>query len=143
MASGFSTKFSPTKQPTGKQQCQLEHDLDHDPGYEKKISFFFSRNIELGLVEPTDFECPLCFRLLWQPITTPCGHTFCKMCLDRVLDHNIECPMCKSATLKSYLTDRRETMVNEFVESTMMRMIPKEYIERKRVNDEEIKVLKI
>ena len=30
----------------------------------------------LNLTE--DFECPLCFRLFYEPVTTPCGHTFCR-----------------------------------------------------------------
>jgi len=28
-----------------------------------------------------DFECVLCAKLFWQPVTTPCGHTYCKECL--------------------------------------------------------------
>ena len=36
-------------------------------------------------------------RLLWQPVTTPCGHTYCRACLDRSLDHKPECPLCKSS----------------------------------------------
>ena len=36
------------------------------------------------------------FRLLWEPVTTVCGHTFCKSCLDRSLDHRPECPLCKA-----------------------------------------------
>ena len=38
-------------------------------------------------VEPQDLECSLCFRVLWQPVTTLCGHTYCRSCLDRSLDH--------------------------------------------------------
>ena len=35
-------------------------------------------------------------RLLFDPVTTPCGHAFCRGCLDRCLDHNASCPLCKS-----------------------------------------------
>uniref|UniRef100_A0A3P9Q8N8 RING-type domain-containing protein n=1 Tax=Poecilia reticulata TaxID=8081 RepID=A0A3P9Q8N8_POERE len=33
--------------------------------------------------------------LFFEPVTTPCGHTFCKNCIERSLDHNVRCPLCK------------------------------------------------
>ena len=92
-------------------------------------------------VDSNDYECPLCMRLFWRPVTTPCGHTFCKTCLDRVLDHNTTCPMCKSATLKTYLSERRETTVNEFVEKAMRRLLPDEFADRKKLHEKELQQL--
>ncbi|KAK2490114.1 hypothetical protein MC885_017583 [Smutsia gigantea] len=46
-------------------------------------------------IDVTDFECALCMRLLFEPVTTPCGHTFCLKCLERSLDHAPHCPLCK------------------------------------------------
>lgn len=43
-----------------------------------------------------DFECPLCQILIWEPVTTSCGHTFCKTCIIRALDHSNKCPMCRT-----------------------------------------------
>lgn len=34
-----------------------------------------------------DLDCTLCLKLLHQPITTPCGHSFCRACLLQALDH--------------------------------------------------------
>jgi len=34
-----------------------------------------------------DLDCTLCLKLLHQPITTPCGHSFCRGCLLQALDH--------------------------------------------------------
>lgn len=48
-------------------------------------------------VSSTDFECILCSRCLLEPVTTPCGHTFCRDCLTRVLDHGLSCPLCMAA----------------------------------------------
>jgi len=97
------------------------------------------RPIDPTAVDASDFECPLCMRLLWQPITTPCGHTFCRVCLDRTLDHNSVCPMCKSAEVKKvYLVERREFVPNEFIESSMRRLLPVEYQERKVLQQVEI-----
>jgi len=97
------------------------------------------RPIDPKAVDASDFECPLCMRLLWQPITTPCGHTFCRVCLDRTLDHNSVCPMCKSPEVKKvYLVERREFVPNEFIESSMRRLLPAEYQERKVLQQVEI-----
>ena len=41
-------------------------------------------------------ECQLCYLLLYQPMTTPCGHTFCKPCFARSLDHGNRCPLCRA-----------------------------------------------
>lgn len=37
------------------------------------------------------------FRLFFEPVTTPCGHSFCKNCLERCLDHTPYCPLCKES----------------------------------------------
>ena len=42
-----------------------------------------------------DLECPLCLRVYWNPDVTPYGHTFCSDCLERTLDHDPKCPLCK------------------------------------------------
>ncbi|NXW24322.1 LONF1 protein, partial [Circaetus pectoralis] len=49
------------------------------------------------LIDVSDFECSLCMRLFFEPVTTPCGHTFCKGCLERCLDHAPQCPLCKES----------------------------------------------
>lgn len=41
-----------------------------------------------------DAECTLCLKLLYEPVTTPCGHTFCRPCFARAADHTNKCPMC-------------------------------------------------
>ena len=59
------------------------------------LFLFSSANKDLHVDITEDLECGLCYRLFFQPVTTPCGHTFCKKCLDRCLDHSTTCPMCK------------------------------------------------
>lgn len=41
-------------------------------------------------------ECQLCYLALYEPVTSPCGHTFCRTCLARSLDHSDRCPLCRS-----------------------------------------------
>ena len=47
-------------------------------------------------VSSVDFECSLCTLLFFEPVTTSCGHTFCRGCLVRSLDFNNRCPMCRT-----------------------------------------------
>lgn len=56
--------------------------------------------IQAELLNKEDFDCSLCYRLLYEPITTPCGHAFCRSCLDRCLDHQTRCPLCKSSLVE-------------------------------------------
>ena len=42
-----------------------------------------------------ELECQICFGLLLDPATTHCGHTFCRKCLQRVMDHSHHCPSCR------------------------------------------------
>lgn len=51
---------------------------------------------ETPAVEPSDLECTLCLNLLHEPITSPCGHTWCKACWMKTLDHSGLCPLCRA-----------------------------------------------
>ncbi|XP_059080248.1 LON peptidase N-terminal domain and RING finger protein 3-like isoform X2 [Tigriopus californicus] len=97
------------------------------------------RPIAEEAVDVNDYECSLCFRLLYEPVTTPCGHTFCRMCLDRSLDHNSCCPMCKG-NLDQYLAERRESL-DEFVDESIRRLLPEEHKEREILHDKEMEEL--
>ena len=42
-----------------------------------------------------ELDCQVCYALLLDPLTTACGHTFCRKCVHRVLDHMNYCPVCR------------------------------------------------
>eukprot|EP00163_Fabomonas_tropica_P017482 TRINITY_DN3105_c0_g2_i1.p1 TRINITY_DN3105_c0_g2~~TRINITY_DN3105_c0_g2_i1.p1 ORF type:complete len:616 (+),score=131.68 TRINITY_DN3105_c0_g2_i1:291-2138(+) len=46
-----------------------------------------------------DLLCKICSTLLYDPVTTRCGHSFCKQCLMRALDHTPKCPVCRTTLL--------------------------------------------
>ncbi|KAI9704012.1 MAG: hypothetical protein M1820_005633 [Bogoriella megaspora] len=46
-----------------------------------------------------EVDCQVCYALMLDPVTTACGHTFCRKCLIRVLDHSLHCPMCRRQLL--------------------------------------------
>ncbi|KAM4048843.1 LON peptidase N-terminal domain and RING finger protein 1 [Anomaloglossus baeobatrachus] len=87
------------------------------------------------LIDGNDFECSLCMRLFYEPVTTPCGHTFCKKCLERCLDHTPQCPLCKQS-LTEYLA-RRTFNVTFLLEELINQYLPEELCERKRLHEEE------
>lgn len=41
--------------------------------------------------------CPICLNTYTEPVTTPCGHNFCKTCITEYLSwtHEPQCPLCK------------------------------------------------
>ncbi|XP_053095734.1 tripartite motif-containing protein 16-like [Pangasianodon hypophthalmus] len=66
------------------------------------------------------FNCPVCLILLKDPVTTPCGHNFCKVCINGRWDQEdlkgvYSCPQCrKTFTPRPVL--RSNNMLAEVVE---------------------------
>ncbi|KAH7929465.1 hypothetical protein BV22DRAFT_1029515 [Leucogyrophana mollusca] len=84
----------------------------------------------------TDFEkeltaeltCEICFMLLYQPVTTPCQHTFCSKCLQRSLDHSLLCPLCREELPGyAYFQDHPH---NKVILSLLLKAYPETYAER-------------
>ncbi|XP_030290772.1 LON peptidase N-terminal domain and RING finger protein 1 [Sparus aurata] len=97
------------------------------------------RSVPGDLLDPNDLECSLCMRLFYEPVTTPCGHTFCKSCLERCLDHTPQCPLCKES-LKEYLA-RRKYMVTTVLDTLIKRYLSQEFAERTKTHVEETREL--
>merc|ERR1719436_2247488 len=64
---------------------------------------------------PPEFECSICMKLLLDPVTVSCGHTFCRACLDRSLGYRSLCAVCRAPVaagqgvnilVKSIIADR-------------------------------------
>ncbi|XP_035983491.1 E3 ubiquitin/ISG15 ligase TRIM25-like [Fundulus heteroclitus] len=51
-----------------------------------------------NFLSDSQFQCSICLDLFTEPVSTPCGHTFCKDCLTRYRADNKEChcPLCKN-----------------------------------------------
>ncbi|XP_076027352.1 E3 ubiquitin-protein ligase TRIM39-like [Genypterus blacodes] len=58
------------------------------------------------------FLCSICLEVFTDPVSTPCGHNFCNICITEHWDSNVECvcPLCKEV----YHT-RPEMKVNTFI----------------------------
>ncbi|KAM3864885.1 E3 ubiquitin-protein ligase TRIM21-like [Diretmus argenteus] len=64
------------------------------------------------LLSEEQFLCSICLDVFTDPVSTPCGHNYCKTCITQHWDINAQCqcPMCKE------LFERRpELRVNTFI----------------------------
>ncbi|XP_033632252.1 LON peptidase N-terminal domain and RING finger protein 3-like [Asterias rubens] len=97
------------------------------------------RRVPEEKIDKEDYECSLCFRLFLEPLTTPCGHTFCKLCLNRSLDYSKACPLCKDC-LSDYLATRNNT-VNELALHLLQEYLGEEYQQREQQHKEEMEAM--
>ncbi|KZS97578.1 LON-domain-containing protein [Sistotremastrum niveocremeum HHB9708] len=75
-----------------------------------------------------ELTCEICYMLLYKPITSPCQHTFCSKCLQRSMDHNQKCPLCRQDLPGfHYFQDHP---VNKVVLSILLEAFPESYQER-------------
>jgi Lon protease-like protein len=73
-----------------------------------------------------DMDCMICLKLLYHPVTTPCGHTFCRPCFQRTLDTHSKCPMCRRVFYGGF-----DLPVNIVLKNILERSFPDEYEIRK------------
>ncbi|XP_014063555.2 E3 ubiquitin-protein ligase TRIM39 [Salmo salar] len=50
-----------------------------------------------SLLSEEQFLCSICLDVFTEPVSSPCGHNFCKACITKYWDSNdlCQCPMCK------------------------------------------------
>jgi Lon protease-like protein len=82
-------------------------------------------------------ECVLCLELFCDPVTTPCGHTFCRRCLARALDHSDDprCPTCRSVVLVS---SAAKTPVNVTLRALVSQLFPERARARREAEEAEL-----
>lgn len=60
-----------------------------------------------------EMECQVCYAIFYDPLTTACGHTFCRSCLHRILDHSRHCPICRRQLNMNPLLNRASCPSND------------------------------
>ena len=64
-------------------------------------------SVEVQLLN-VELSCPICLRLMREPMATKCLHRFCKDCINRHHHNNKQCPSCRTEirTLRTMRPDR-------------------------------------
>lgn len=50
-----------------------------------------------------ELDCQVCYSLIYDPCISPCGHSFCYECTNRIRDNSNLCPLCRK---KMYISFR-------------------------------------
>lgn len=50
----------------------------------------------LSLSIQSQEDCPICLDNLHNPVITPCAHAFGRECIERVIETQHKCPMCRA-----------------------------------------------
>ncbi|KAJ8601395.1 hypothetical protein CTAYLR_005005 [Chrysophaeum taylorii] len=69
-------------------------------------------------------ECQICCELLFEPSSTVCGHTFCRRCLCRAMQHSTKCPTCRT-TLST-----TTPVINSTLHHLLEELVPERYASR-------------
>ncbi|CAL8332032.1 unnamed protein product [Lota lota] len=66
-----------------------------------------------------DFVCSICLDVFYSPVSTPCGHNFCRICIEMFWDKKVQynCPVCN----KLFYT-RPDLRVNHLLSEMATRM---------------------
>ncbi|XP_030208546.1 E3 ubiquitin/ISG15 ligase TRIM25 isoform X1 [Gadus morhua] len=71
-------------------------------------------------VTESQFRCPICLEVLNDPVSIPCGHTYCMRCINKYWDQvdatsQFSCPQCRDAFSPRPVL-RRNTVLAELVD---------------------------
>ena len=85
-----------------------------------------------GLKEE-DFECLLCLRLLYEPTTLKCGHSFCRNCCTSLIQQkHAKCPTCRKVLPIVHYYASEEMLLPSFTLSRMLETaFPAQYQQRR------------
>ncbi|GLA85631.1 hypothetical protein AtubIFM56815_009872 [Aspergillus tubingensis] len=76
-----------------------------------------------------ELDCQVCYSLILDPLTTSCGHTFCRGCVAMVLNHSDLCPLCRRK-LNMASTVRAEP-VNRRISDLVEALFPEQVVSRR------------
>lgn len=63
-------------------------------------------------------KCSLCLEVFLQPVTTPCGHTFCRECLSKNYSYSRTCPLCRAPILSDPIEFGINTILENYIKKS-------------------------
>lgn len=114
---------SPSQQHTGSQEKPLVHQQERrqqaglqPPELRAHPAAMAQANIS---VTESQFRCPICLDILKDPVSIPCGHTYCMACINNYWDQTesgqFSCPQCREMFSPRPVL-RRNTVLAEVVD---------------------------
>ena len=76
-----------------------------------------------------ELSCTICLDIMYRPVTTECGHTFCKQCLSDALAVKKQCTICREPV----------TTDNLPVNITLQKILEKKYPDKIREKEKQFK----
>ncbi|CAG9558268.1 unnamed protein product [Danaus chrysippus] len=64
----------------------------------------------ISWLAPSDLECVLCTNSYTNPVSTPCGHTYCRTCIERSLYYKKKCALCLGPLENFKLPETQDTL---------------------------------
>ncbi|XP_076146439.1 tripartite motif-containing protein 16-like [Alosa pseudoharengus] len=83
-------------------------------------------------VSQDEFNCSVCLDILKDPVTIPCGHSFCMGCIKGYWNHPDQRGVCKCPLCKSSFAQRPVLAKNIILAEMLVRMRTPEKIPRRR-----------
>ncbi|KAI0166059.1 ATP-dependent protease La domain-containing protein [Xylariaceae sp. FL1272] len=93
---------------SGKLQFNSEVSYSSIGGNEDEVTELDSAAFErLKESVRSEMDCQVCYALFLDPMTTTCGHTYCRACLHGILNRSNLCPICRrTVSLQSHVDPR-------------------------------------
>ncbi|PYH74455.1 putative ATP-dependent protease (CrgA) [Aspergillus vadensis CBS 113365] len=99
---------------------EVEGDSTFEEGEGQQLSYERLKEAVRG-----ELDCQVCYSLILDPLTTSCGHTFCRGCVAMVLNHSDLCPLCRrklnmASTVRAEPVNRR---ISDLVEALFLEQV--------------------
>ncbi|TFJ88153.1 hypothetical protein NSK_000507 [Nannochloropsis salina CCMP1776] len=119
------------------------HDSSHAPPSRPLTPTFFDAVASPARGEMLtlgDLECGVCLGLLCEAVTTPCGHSLCRLCLVRALQRQTKCPVCRAVCMIN-AEDHAETRLLTRLAKRAFPALYEQRLEETRQEREALKLL--